>query len=298
MVDETVESVPGDLISPKDEAAQRLRAGGMSEDEIKSRLTSFNIFDKNADGVVDMNELKSGLFEKFGTTATDEEIKSAVASFDKNNNGVLEADEFVVGQIKRLIEVKQDEARNAVAETKRKEMEEKRVRDAGGPIPAAFIEANTDTGIGTRAAACVPYLLPLVDATNYGFALLSQAPVAAAALFPFVAIFRAIPFSGFLAFLFFGQQARNPSNPSLLRFNLQQAMLLDICLFVPRLISEIIPSNPQLRALGEPASDAIFFIAVGAIFYCWFTNLATGKFPNKLPFISDAAENTTGPQED
>eukprot|EP00613_Pedinella_sp_CCMP2098_P006866 CAMPEP_0171606348 /NCGR_PEP_ID=MMETSP0990-20121206/7714_1 /TAXON_ID=483369 /ORGANISM="non described non described, Strain CCMP2098" /LENGTH=299 /DNA_ID=CAMNT_0012169177 /DNA_START=302 /DNA_END=1201 /DNA_ORIENTATION=+ len=293
---EDQEAVGGDT---KTDAADRLRAGGMTDEGIKSRMASFSIFDKNKDGVVDLKELKEGLFEKFGTTASDEEIKSAIASFDTNNNGVLEADEFVVGQIKRLIETRQDEISNTAAEGKRKEMESKRLEEAGASsAPSVEIVLNSDTGFGTRAASCVPYILPLVDATNYGYHLLSQAPIAATALFPFVALFRLIPFGGFLAFLFLSQQSRNPSNPALLRFNLQQAVILDIALFIPQLLISLLSLNQEFLTAAEPISDAVFLISVGAIVYCWVTNLATGRYPNKLPIISDAAERTTGPQED
>lgn len=55
-----------------------------------ARSMSFNAFDKNQDGVVDLLELKTGLFDKFGLVCEDSELQSVMLMFDENKDGVLQ----------------------------------------------------------------------------------------------------------------------------------------------------------------------------------------------------------------
>eukprot|EP00614_Pseudopedinella_elastica_P015154 CAMPEP_0172583752 /NCGR_PEP_ID=MMETSP1068-20121228/3307_1 /TAXON_ID=35684 /ORGANISM="Pseudopedinella elastica, Strain CCMP716" /LENGTH=340 /DNA_ID=CAMNT_0013377651 /DNA_START=65 /DNA_END=1087 /DNA_ORIENTATION=+ len=271
-------------------AAQSLRALGMSEADVKARLTGFALFDTNKDGLVDPQELKLGLEQRFGTVATDEELASVMREFDTGGLGGLTPETFVLGQIKRRIEVGQTEERAAASEARRLAAQ----TPLEAVTEAAGIEVNEDNGLGVRAASCVPYILPLVDATKYGFPILSQAPVLATALFPFVALFQVVPFASLICFFFFSSQSRNMGNPRLLRFNLQHAILLDIALFIPSLVA-LLPIPGEVSALlGEPVQDLVFLGACGIIFYCWATNLVTGTNPNGVPFLGDAAEEQTG----
>lgn len=100
------------------DAETRARLGLQTEDEsrveaLNAKLASFTAFDINGDGVVDVFELRTGLFEKFGTKATEMEIVEAMEEFDDNNNGVLEVEEFQLGQLKMRIEQRQDASKKA-----------------------------------------------------------------------------------------------------------------------------------------------------------------------------------------
>mmetsp|Transcript_20047 Transcript_20047/g.27183 ORF Transcript_20047/g.27183 Transcript_20047/m.27183 type:complete len:475 (-) Transcript_20047:277-1701(-) len=93
-----------------EQAAEKLRSQGMTDADIKNRLAGFALFDTNCDGVVDIEELKQGLKERFGTVATDKEVEAVIAEFDTTGSGGLTPIDFSFGQIKRRIETKQDES--------------------------------------------------------------------------------------------------------------------------------------------------------------------------------------------
>jgi len=222
---------------------------------------------------------------------------SGIHTFWGTSYNIEQMDEFSVGQIKMKVEQMQDKARDdarAAAQAERT-----RAIEAAKPASERLADLvadspNEDAGVATRAASCVPYLLPLVDGSVYGYHLLSAAPLAGAALAPFVLLLRAVPFGGLILFFVFSSQSRNPSLPLLLRYNLQQAILLDIALFFPSLFS-LIPIPEEVKAVAaEPASDAIFLVLFACILYSWVTNLATGKLPNKIPVIGSTSERQIG----
>merc|ERR1740122_776552 len=175
------------------------------------------------------------------------------AAFDTNKDGVLELKEFQVDLIRRKVEQLQRAEKELAMEAKRIEMEKQTIMDMFG-------EENTNNDILTRLLSCLPYFLPLIDSTEYGqFILTQNAPLLGLVLAPFIAVFRAIPFSGLITFFVFSIQSRNRNLPRLLRFNLQQTILLDISLFFPSLFGlagGVLP--PEINAaLTEPACDAV-----------------------------------------
>lgn len=272
---------------------QELEVTLQSQKSDEMRSKSFNAFDVNGDGVVDLLELKTGLFDKFGVVCTDKELSSVVKLFDKNGDGVLQVDEFSVGQIKMKVEQLQDKARDEEAQARRA------AEELAKPVSERVVEfiedsPNEDAGFATRAASCVPYLLPLADGAVYGAYLLSAVPVLGVAIAPFVILLRAVPFGGLICFFIFSSQSRNPKLPVLLRFNLQQAILLDIALFFPSLAGLLPIPESISQSLQEPACDAVFLALMACIFYSWIGNLATGKAPNKIPFIGDTADKQIG----
>jgi len=104
------------------DAETRARLGLQTEDEsrleaMNAKLASFKAFDLNGDGVVDVYELRTGLYERFGTKASDMEIVEAMEEFDDNKNGVLEFEEFQLGQLKMRIEQRQDASKRAARKT-------------------------------------------------------------------------------------------------------------------------------------------------------------------------------------
>ncbi|XP_023052832.1 troponin C, skeletal muscle isoform X1 [Piliocolobus tephrosceles] len=66
-------------------------AKGKSEEELAE---CFRIFDKNADGYIDPEELAE-IFRASGEHVTDEEIESLMKDGDKNNDGRIDFDEFL-----------------------------------------------------------------------------------------------------------------------------------------------------------------------------------------------------------
>ena len=77
-----------------------------------------------------------------------------------------------------------------------------------------------------------------------------------------------------------------------MRFNIQQALLLDIVLIIPGILGGFGRAFPQeLQAMG---SNLVFYLMVLVIGYSW-VNIAQGKTPNGVPIISEAAEIQIGP---
>nr|WP_288173970.1 EF-hand domain-containing protein [Streptococcus pneumoniae] len=66
-------------------------AKGKSEEELAE---CFRIFDRNADGYIDAEELAE-IFRASGEHVTDEEIESLMKDGDKNNDGRIDFDEFL-----------------------------------------------------------------------------------------------------------------------------------------------------------------------------------------------------------
>merc|ERR1712127_549505 len=88
----------------------------------------------------------------------------------------------------------------------------------------------------------LPYLFPLFDSIQFGrYFFIDNAEN------PFIAIlglayaaYRSIPFSGFVAFIALNTLSSNPGLNRLVRFNMQQAIFLDIALFFPGLLTAVI----------------------------------------------------------
>ena len=93
-VDVTSSAYRESLLANLDEVARAKYGVQTEEEKAKSaaaaKVASFNAFDTNADGVVDVEEVQQGLMDKFGVSATLAEIRAAIKDFDVNGDGVLE----------------------------------------------------------------------------------------------------------------------------------------------------------------------------------------------------------------
>jgi len=77
------------------------------------------------------------------------------------------------------------------------------------------------------------------------------------------------------------------------RFNIQQAILIDIALIFPSLFGSAADALP--RYLVEPATNFVFYAFATSIVYCFVSNLVLGKEPNEIPVVSSAANEQLGP---
>jgi len=158
---------------------------------------------------------------------------------------------------------------------------------------------NDNMSVTDRALSCLPYLLPLVDGDRYGRVLFALVPTLGAIdsilLGPFNALFAAIPFLQLICFFGFTILARNPEISRPVRFNLQQAVILDIALFFPSLLGQVMSSLPFAlpRFLVEGGSNFIFLALLAAVGYSVVSNVS-GKVPNGIPVVSDAVETQIG----
>ncbi|KAI8967427.1 putative calmodulin [Mycotypha africana] len=69
-------------------------ADTFNKEQIDEIRESFNLFDKNGDGTIDINEL-SQVMRNLGQEASDAEVKDMIKEVDADNNGTIDFQEFL-----------------------------------------------------------------------------------------------------------------------------------------------------------------------------------------------------------
>lgn len=218
--------------------------------------------------------------------------------FDKSGDGALKLDEFVtVDRFRNQLEALAREEKRLASEA---EQESKR-REQEALLAEAKLEFLNEKEPTTsdKIISVLPYLFPLMDGLQYGRFLLGADDAGAN---PFVivlallySLYRSIPFSGFVAFFALNFLSGNPSLNRLVRFNMQQAIFLDIALIFPSLILGLgglvsgAVGSPVTNAAGEIFSDVIFGSLLLILAYCAGSSLL-GKEPSSIPIISYAVK--------
>jgi hypothetical protein len=109
-------------------------------------------------------------------------------------------------------------------------------------------------------------------------------------------LYRAIPFGGFIAFFALNFLAGNPRINRLIRFNMQQAIFVDIALFFPGLLAALYSliaqafGNALPPSVTEIGTDAIFGLLLITIAYASISSLL-GITPDKIPILSKAVND-------
>mgnify|MGYP001196340994 CR=1 FL=1 len=152
-----------------------------------------------------------------------------------------------------------------------------------------------DAALVDRAVAAAVYLLPAIDGFAYGSYVYANIPPVGAIAYlflPLVNTFNSLPFVGLILFVGLSFFTRNQGLSRFVRFNIQQALLLDIVLIIPSFFGDIGRVFPaELQAMG---TNFVFYLMVLVVGYSWF-NVAQGKTPNAVPIISEAADMQIGP---
>ena len=252
---------------------------------------AFRKFDTNQDGIVTFEELKSGLEKVLKTELKEERVKQLMEEFDASGDGALQLDEFVsVDKFRNRLEVlirdEQDVAREAAKQAKLD-------AEVAALTEARLEMLNDKAPTGTdKLVSVLPYLLPLLDGLQFGrFLLEGQDNPVVAVLGLLYTLYRSVPLSGFIAYLALNTLKGNLSINRQIRFNMQQAIYLDIALFLPGLLATL--NGLVLGGLGvqvpevvsQLGTDAVFVTLLAAIGYSVSSSLL-GITPDKLPFIS------------
>jgi len=109
---------------------------------------------------------------------------------------------------------------------------------------------------------------------------------------PVVNAFQSVPFAGLVLFIGLSTFTRNTGLSRFVRFNIQQAILLDILIVIPGILSGATKMLPDyINAMG---SNFVFYTMVLTILYSIFSN-AQGKTPDQVPILSEAASMQIGP---
>jgi Chloroplast import apparatus Tic20-like len=153
-----------------------------------------------------------------------------------------------------------------------------------------------------RYKACVPYLLPLLDGDEFGYYIYSRFPPLAMLddllLGPATFLLHKFPFLSVIFFLLLtlGTRFQSETMSRNVRFNAQQAALIDVALILPQLVASSFQDdvNSLPRGLVEPCTNFVYYCYMTAILYSIYSNL-NGKKPDQIPIISESAELMVGP---
>jgi len=149
-----------------------------------------------------------------------------------------------------------------------------------------------------RGVACLPYILPMMDSLAYGRFLFQKVPLLAVIfmkpLQPFIDAAQAFPMLSFVAFLgLFLFVVRNKKVPRFIRFNTMQALLLEILLIFPQILTSGNMGGLIPFVFTEFVSNMTFYAIASIVGYSCFSNII-GELPCKIPVISTAVFQQIG----
>ena len=262
---------------------------------------AFAKFDLNKDGEISIEELKAGLEKTFKLEGLPEDrVQNLMETFDKSGDGKLQPDEFVgVDQLRNRLEALEREERALAKREAQMAKAEEAVAKAIDEQMALINDRAPTTK--EKVVSVLPYLLPLVDSLQYAGSWIAAHPdnIFAATGALLFTLYHSIPFAGFLAFIGLSFFSGNLEFNRLVRFNMQQAIALDIALFFPSLIAFVV----GLTGVTAPpealdiAGNGIFLTMLAAIGYSSVSSLL-GQTPDKIPFISDSVNRRVPSAED
>ena len=270
----------------------------------KERLAAvseaFSDFDTNNDGSISVEELRIGLVKVLKDVSVSEDLaKKLLAAFDESGDGAIQLNEFKgVEAFKQKIEGFLREERDAALHAEAQAKEAKAAAELEELRAEALAQFLNDgpPSISDRFVSLLPYLFPLLDSIQYGRFLINTEldnPLVAS-LTALYRVYENIPFSGLIAFFALSTMSNNMKLNRLIRFNIQQAILLDIALVVPgilggmgKVISPDLGDSPPAIVVG---STITFFVISVPILYSIASSLA-GITPDKIPLISERVEN-------
>nr|AUO68231.1 Tic20-like protein [Saccharina japonica] len=311
-------------------AAFRAQAAELEDKRTQERQAgaerSFNSFDSNQDGAVDVVELKAGLegplrrsfvkqlTARMGRKPDREEIDARIAAlpggslfpddlarklidtYDQNGDGLLQRSEFAPTEelrtrLENMFRDQQETARQARVEERQRQMEDKLAAEAGAGAGAVVLADGPATA-ADKALSALPYLLPLVDGIAFAGHLFGAFPEQTAWAQPLAVVLlalRSLPFATLVGFFSLSALSGNPQVNKLVRFNMQQAINMDIALIVPGVLGALASVSLgqdayKLVPLAEAGSDVVFVAMLAAVAYSVVTS-STGSFPNKLPLL-------------
>ena len=226
--------------------------------------------------------------------------------YDDNGDGLLQKSEFAPTEelrmkLENLFRERQEEERQARVEERQRLLEEKVKADTavvsvGGANDSPATSAD-------KALSALAYILPLADSMVFAGHLFNVFPEQTAWVQPIAAallILRSVPFATLAGFFGLSFLSRNPEVNKLVRFNMQQAINLDIALFLPSWLGALAAlalgqDAYKLLPISQAGSDVIFVTMLLAVAYSIGVS-ATGAFPNKLLIIGRL--NRENPERD
>ena len=158
---------------------------------------------------------------------------------------------------------------------------------------------NDDVSDSEKLKSCIPYMLPLLDGDSFGKYIYDRIPplnaLDQAFIAPMVSILQAFPLLSLALFCLLSLGPRFVDGMSrTLRFNAQQAVLIDVGLIFPTIVQEGLEGTDIPRAWAEVGCNFVWYVYMAAIVYSVIMNLR-GRKPDGIPYVSQAAEMMVGP---
>jgi len=259
-------------------------------------MKAFAQFDLNNDGTISVDELKIGLEKATKHEITQDRIEKLLQQYDANSDGVLQMEEFApVERLKNQLDsIVREEKVIALEEAKvLKQIEEQKQLQE---MQMALVNDGEPTA-SDKVVSVLPYLFPLLDSLQFAGQWVTSHPDNVVAQVGAVAftLYRSIPLSGFLAFFALNFFSGNLSLNRLVRFNMQQAIYLDLALIVPGIMVGLLGAMgsglglPASEMVQEVLNDAVVLGTLATVAYASVSSLI-GATPDQIPWVSNAAK--------
>ncbi|CAE7423041.1 unnamed protein product [Symbiodinium sp. CCMP2456] len=169
---------------------------------------------------------------------------------------------------------------------------------AGSTSASAPSEVNDDRSLGPRLLGSLAYILPVTEAFKLMLPLIQVFPPLGIVFGPITlltVLLNFAPFVPLLLFVLFIVLAQSKDNvPRFLRFNLEQAVLLDMALTIPSFILSTMQFSGAVEAVLVGGAF-VFALVFGISVYAVLCNL-DGKDPDGVPLISNITKNVVDRQ--
>mmetsp|Transcript_5635 Transcript_5635/g.9738 ORF Transcript_5635/g.9738 Transcript_5635/m.9738 type:complete len:237 (-) Transcript_5635:356-1066(-) len=161
-----------------------------------------------------------------------------------------------------------------------------------------YARYTDDADLSDRFFSCLPYLLPFIDSLGFARYIFQQFPDVARAIIlplqPVISIYRGIPGVGFALYIaLFVFVVRNQNIPRFVRFNVMQALFLDVMLIIPGVFSNLSVARMAPALLGETMANAVFYATLAAVLYGVACSIL-GKLSDQIPLISESVKAQIG----
>lgn len=245
-----------------------------------------------------MNRTHRTLVGVSQTEISSKRVAELMKIFDTSGDGALQLSEMPpIEKFRNTLESLRREEKRLAEEAKKQKLQDEQA-ELLAAAKLDFLNEKPAT-MTDRVVSILPYLFPLMDGLQYGRFLLSASDDSnpfVLALAVLYSLYRSIPFSGFAAFFALNLLSGNPSLNRLVRYNMQQAIFIDIALFFPSLILGIGglvvggSGGGLPPAVSEIFSDVMFGSLLLMLAYCAGSSLL-GREPDGIPLISDAVKD-------
>jgi len=278
-----------------------------TETKLRKRKTRAENILAGGSGVsVTPSQLRAELKKEDGVDFSEVEISELIKATSRD-----QLPDASLGYEELSSELFEREVRSLKEKIQQREMEEMRqaqlraekIRQARGESDDGSYDSDAEerarrtdveeNDAGTKILAALAYLLPLAEGLQFALPLLQMAPALSLLFAPIILVnflLTSIPFGGLILIIIFITAAQNRELPRMLRFNLEQAVLLDIALILPSLLfagaSTTGDANLAL-SVAVLSFTLLFFVAT----WCILKILLRDEIPDDIPVISNAAKN-------